>query len=1413
MIIKSIKIIGLFGILTLVLSWISVLPVHAASYNTINFRTIVIDQNRVTLADGNYDFGFAIFNSATGGSPLWSETHTGVATRFGSLSVELGESVPFAESIFKNNANLYLRVCFNTGKAGAQKLACGGTYEEEFSPRRKLNAVPFALRARNLGPAAISAGETAYAVSVTGSSGKLIKFDFNNLDVATLETNGNLALTDGTRTFEILPASERVNLTSGADLYFGSEAYLAGDSNTLSLYTSNAQRLKVDSSGNVGIGTGSPSTKLHVEGGYALFAPASSGYASFRLPTSGGINPTSPTSGDLWWNGTQLYFRTGSTSRDLLSSVACPTCVVDGGNSFGSLMSIGTNDAYSLSLETNNISALSIDTDQDISIPYNLGLWDAAPTSTSFLRIDNSTRTQDSGNLFPIRISAVNNSTGGSTRGILTEVSTGLSNTPGTMSNYRGVLSLDSSASYGEAFPNELFFTGMSSRVNGNAGTLINQTYVSAYDANIDNMYDTGFDTDISNTGTLSFYRGVGVNVASVNGLYLSFLQMTNEVAGDVNSFTGDYISMHNKGSVDADMVGNYVTLTADGTFASDIAGEKLIVSGAGTASGNLYGSSISLSGSPTVGGNVVGFDLGTSLSGSAVNLYGLRMNWGTESVTNTHYGAYIEAVSAGTVANYGIYVGGASGGSGNNASIWVDTGLTRLGAATADLASLRITSGLDPSVPVSGDLWWNGTQLYFYNGSSNVNLLAGGGGTPGGSDGQVQYNNGGAFGGDADLFWDDGSNRLGVTTSSPNATLSLGGGTGANKLAIWDGGAGVTSGFGQLSNLFVMHLAGTSERFGFYDSEAGSEIMTLDGVGKLGLGITSPASKIDATYSVSDALASLTGYSYTFSSTGNISGNKVGSLFTSTNTDATNDSNALFAGIRAVTTNSDGSPDTINGIQSVVNGSGGGAEVLSGVASKINITGTFSSGGSIFGSNSDITIDNSSTLDNKVVVGHNSYYTSSGTSSVTDMTLTGFKFSSDISAGTFDAITGLDLSFGYSTLPVPVTHKGINLADIGFGTTSNYGINLGDIGNASVTSGANYGLSISSVDYATSQYGINLGNVGANSSATTAYGMRIGSVTGTTSYGLYINSASGTTSTELYIVRGGTNGIYFGNGGAEGANDIVTQDGTLNITGAVAMSGACSDTDGGDGGADGCDLAETFASLENLQRGEVVRLASNVGENWKLIARTTSRSDKAIGVISTNPTIVMGNNPFKDQRSYPVGLAGILPTQVTSSNGMIKRGDYVTISDVPGKGMKANLGDYSIGVAMQDQTQATETINVLINQNQGVVAGATTDVNQNLEQEMRLLIDQIRNQMATMSGTPVTTSAPSPLKSGNASIPAGQMLVKIEPAGLNPGYKVFITFSGTTPKFKVNKEAASFTVELLEAQEGSADFDYLVLD
>tara|TARA_Y100001973_G_scaffold11557_1_gene15762 strand:+ start:2337 stop:3503 length:1167 start_codon:yes stop_codon:yes gene_type:complete len=87
-------------------------------------------------------------------------------------------------------------------------------------------------------------------------------------------------------------------------------------------------------------------------------------------------------------------------------------------------------------------------------------------------------------------------------------------------------------------------------------------------------------------------------------------------------------------------------------------------------------------------------------------------------------------------------------------------------------------TSPPAPSDGAGGILYVksDGKPYWISNEVSETDLTSGGGGggTPGGSDSQIQYNNGGSFGGAQGLVYDDVNTRVGIGTTSPQATLQV---------------------------------------------------------------------------------------------------------------------------------------------------------------------------------------------------------------------------------------------------------------------------------------------------------------------------------------------------------------------------------------------------------------------------------------------------------------------------------------------------------------------------------------------------------------------------------------------------------------------------------------------------------------
>jgi len=91
---------------------------------------------------------------------------------------------------------------------------------------------------------------------------------------------------------------------------------------------------------------------------------------------------------------------------------------------------------------------------------------------------------------------------------------------------------------------------------------------------------------------------------------------------------------------------------------------------------------------------------------------------------------------------------------------------------------------------------------------------------------------------------------RVGIGTGTPNYPLSFGAGAGNTLLALYDPGATGAYGLGIGSGQFRLHLGETAARFSFLNMPDGTELMTIGGDGRVGIGTVNPV----ATLQVSSA-------------------------------------------------------------------------------------------------------------------------------------------------------------------------------------------------------------------------------------------------------------------------------------------------------------------------------------------------------------------------------------------------------------------------------------------------------------------------------------------------------------------------------------------------------------------------------
>jgi hypothetical protein len=110
----------------------------------------------------------------------------------------------------------------------------------------------------------------------------------------------------------------------------------------------------------------------------------------------------------------------------------------------------------------------------------------------------------------------------------------------------------------------------------------------------------------------------------------------------------------------------------------------------------------------------------------------------------------------------------------------------------------------------------------------------------------------------------------------------------------------------------------------------------------------------------------------------------------------------------------------------------------------------------------------------------------------------------------------------------------------------------------------------------------------------------------------------------------------------------------------------------------------------ENAQKGEILCVKKE-----GIFRCDTPYDENIVGVLGERPILVFGK---KTTTSLPVISYGEALVKVSTQNGKIKRGDFITSSNKPGVGQKATETGFVLGKALQDFDKEEGLILVFVN-------------------------------------------------------------------------------------------------------------------
>ena len=231
---------------------------------TINYQGILKDAAGVVVSNGDYNLTFKLYDVASGGASLWSETKL-ITVANGIVNTQLGSVVPIPQTTFTAVAWLGITVAAGT----------------ELIPRIALASVPYSI----------------YSLNVPDNSINAVKIANNQVVKSLNGLKDNVNLVAGSN-ITITPSGNDLTISSTGG---GSGIGGSGTANYLSKFTNSStlgNSVLYDDGNRIGIGTTTPDYSLTIN------SNSTSGLA-LKLSRSGGLGMAfleegQPVDGKAW---------------------------------------------------------------------------------------------------------------------------------------------------------------------------------------------------------------------------------------------------------------------------------------------------------------------------------------------------------------------------------------------------------------------------------------------------------------------------------------------------------------------------------------------------------------------------------------------------------------------------------------------------------------------------------------------------------------------------------------------------------------------------------------------------------------------------------------------------------------------------------------------------------------------------------------------------------------------------------------------------------------------------------------------------------------------------------------------------------------------------------------------------------